>query len=237
MISRAEIEAIATAAARRAVATSPTPRLRPGTMSTYDAATRAGTVVVDGDADPVPCQVIVPAAAPPGSRVMAMFVPPHGCFVVGFAAPFTAQAWTSFTPVFTGPASTPAQRYGRYRILGPVDGGSPQVGGRVLEFEAGAKLAGAVNTTIAMAGPAGLLASSHPAGSGWVFGPGVGVAYASDESATRRWPGTFTPLDGTNTWAFRPTSGTAAIGWGATAPFTWAVDDEIHLAGRFVLAD
>lgn len=83
------IEQIAAASARRAAKISaPVPLMRPGTMSTYDPATRSGTVKVDGDLSAIPCQV-VGAFEPQGAeaeRVLVMFMPPHGCFVVGTLA-------------------------------------------------------------------------------------------------------------------------------------------------------
>lgn len=100
----------------------PNPRLMPGTVVGYasSGASATASVIMDGDetGDAVELSVIVPVALEVGDRVMVMFDPPQGAYVVGTLNTFISGAaagdpsWSWTGMVLAG------QRSSRYYING-----------------------------------------------------------------------------------------------------------------------
>lgn len=100
----------AKAAVAEAVATTPVPVIRPGTVRGVSADDRSVTVLVDGDTDAIAAQVIIPELPGMNDRVMVLFQPPSAVFIVGvdhssvppgtilhFAGPISAHAGAAST--------------------------------------------------------------------------------------------------------------------------------------------
>lgn len=129
---------------------------------------------------------------------------------------YEGLSWTDFTPTWNNVVlGTGSSSYGRYRRIN-----------NVVEFQAGFKLGsgGSVGGVIIMTGPLTVEAAT-----GWTFGRGAGVAFASDASLSDRYEGSFTPQNGTTNWVMRLAS-EGSTGWSSSDPFTWAQDDELHVS-------
>ena len=72
----------AKAAAGEAIQDTPTPTIRPGTIVTVSTAAGEASVLVDGDTLPIDAQLVGPIPTP-GVRVMVIYNPPHGAFILG----------------------------------------------------------------------------------------------------------------------------------------------------------
>lgn len=60
-----------------------TPVHRPATVADFDSLNATVTVLVDGDASTIPALNAMPVVPPVGSRVLVLFEPPNGVFVIG----------------------------------------------------------------------------------------------------------------------------------------------------------
>lgn len=116
------VQRVATQTAQRVVDAAPRVRYVPATLGTYDAATGAATVTLDGDAAPTQAHAIAPGLAA-GSRVMCALSPPSLTLVVGTIGPPASEGpWFPWTPEWTAVTGTITQgnatRSGRYRLDG-----------------------------------------------------------------------------------------------------------------------
>lgn len=105
--------------------------LRPGTVETYDPATGDAEVLIDGDDDPSPTQVLGYAPST-GERVMVLFVPPHGVFVIGHVGGAPNGGGIDGLPGPPGPSvgrlAIEAHSYGWDDLNTPYGGTNPQDG-------------------------------------------------------------------------------------------------------------
>ncbi len=77
--------AAASAAVRRAAVVTPRPTMRAGTVQQPIAGDGTIAVLVDGDGSASTCELVGFSTVTSGDRVMVMFFPPHGAFVIGQA--------------------------------------------------------------------------------------------------------------------------------------------------------
>jgi len=75
--------AAASAAVRRAAVVTPRPTMRAGTVQQPVAGDGTMSVLVDGDTVASTVEFVAASTITTGDRVMVMFFPPHGAFVMG----------------------------------------------------------------------------------------------------------------------------------------------------------
>lgn len=120
------LQEMAAEAVRVALAHTEVPTLIPASVVAHDITSGISTVLPDGPAGGanIPARSLV-GRLTIGTRVMLMFQPPSGVFVVGIIGnnpAFSLDGWTSFTPTITSTAVNPtmlaAHRGGGYWRFG-----------------------------------------------------------------------------------------------------------------------